>query len=96
MTQPSLLDVPLPYEPEPSPVAGEMTRRSAAQRRVVAYLKARGSATNVELCRPEVGGNRGIGRLWQAVQAGEIAVRKSHVKGGVWRYSICADAPLPR
>ena len=77
-----------PVDPEPSQVAGEIRRRSAAQRRVVAYLKAHGRATNVELCRPEVGGNRGIGRLWQAVQAGEVAVRKSHVKGGVWQYEV--------
>lgn len=87
MTQPDLFASGR-QEPEPSPVAGEIRRLCASERRVVAYLKAHKTATNVELCRPEVGGNRGIGRLWKAVQAGEIAVRKSHVKGGVWKYEV--------
>lgn len=82
---------PTGLEHTPMPVQAEMERRNAAEDRVVAYLTAHGSATNVELCRPEVGGNRAIGRLWAAQRRRRINVRKEHVKGGIWKYIVIPE-----
>ena len=72
---------------------GETDRRrlAAASQRVLRYLQAHGgSATNVELSHPSVGGLRAVGRIWDLQQAGYTVI-KSHVKGGVWRYRLPSE-----
>ena len=71
---------------------GETDRRrlAAASQRVLRYLQAHHSATNVELSHPSVGGLRAVGRIWDLQQAGYTVI-KSHVKGGVWRYRLLSE-----
>lgn len=84
--QPSLLDLPVTPAHE-SPVSTERRRLNAAAARVLAYLQAHEHATNVELCRPAVGGLRAIGRVHELRQDG-WEIEKTHLLGGVWRYSL--------
>ena len=86
MTQPSLLDLPEPVR-KPNPVKVERDRLNAAAARVLAYLRLHGDATNVELCCPDVGGMRAVGRIHELRRAGH-SISKEHVDGGVWRYRL--------
>ena len=65
----------------------ERVRLNASANRVLAYLQEHGSATNVELCQPHVGGMRAVGRVHELRQAGYL-IPKQHVKGGIWRYEL--------
>ncbi len=65
----------------------ERQRLNASARRVLAYLREHGSATNVELCQPHIGGMRAVGRVHELRQQGHL-IPKAHVKGGVWRYTL--------
>ncbi len=55
--------------------------------RVLAYLLRLGSATNVELNHVTVGGQEGTRRLRELRADGWI-ITKTHVKGGVYRYTL--------
>ena len=76
--------------PKPNPVKVERERLNAAALRVLAYLEQHGEATNVELCRPEVGGMRAVGRIHELRRAGH-AIEKKHLHGGIWAYRIVLD-----
>lgn len=65
----------------------ERRRLNAAALRVLAYLQQHGSATNVELCAPGIGGNRAVGRVWELTQHG-YDIHKEHVSGGTWKYTL--------
>ena len=65
----------------------ERDRLNAAAARVLAYLQTCGEATNVELCRPDVGGMRAVGRIHELRQHGH-AITKHHVSGGIWMYRL--------
>lgn len=89
MTQPSL---PLELsterrEKKRGHVATEIERLNAAALRVLAYLQRHGSATNVQLCQPEVGGLRAVGRVFELRKQG-YQIEKAHVAGGVWNYTL--------
>jgi len=73
---------------ELSPVAQEITRLDAASLRVLAYLRTHTWASNVELCKPEIGGNRAIGGRLADLRAHGWQFEKEHVKGGTWRYRL--------
>ena len=65
----------------------ERLRLNASALRVLTYLRLHGHALNIELCQPSVGGLRAIGRVHELRQDG-YDIRKSHVTGGVWRYTL--------
>jgi hypothetical protein len=65
----------------------ERLRLSGNRARVLAYLQQHGSATNVELSRPDVGGLRGPGRVWELNQMG-YRITKAKEHGGTWRYTL--------
>lgn len=69
-----------------NPVKVEKDRLNAASRRVLAFLKDRGpaGAMNYELCRPEVGGLRAVGRIDELRE--HYLIDKEHVEKGAWRY----------
>lgn len=88
--------VPLPFDEPPqraprksNPVRAERQRLTANALRVLEFLKTRGErgATNAELCTPEIGGLRGIGRVNELVHDG-WQIEKVHVSGGTWRYTL--------
>lgn len=87
MTQPSLLDLATPKPKPAHPVAVEKARLKASARRVLAYLELHGSATNVELSVPEIGGLAAVRRVWDLTEDG-WRIEKSHVAGGIWRYTL--------
>lgn len=62
-------------------------RLSGNRARVLAYLQQHGSATNVELSRPDVGGLRGVGRVWELERMG-YRITKAKEHGGTWRYTL--------
>lgn len=68
-------------------VATEIDRLNAAALRVLAYLQAHGSATNVELCTPEIGGLRAVGRIHELRRSGH-QIEKTHLHGGLWSYRL--------
>ena len=75
----------------------EIVRLNNARGRVLRLLQARGErgAFNHELCAPDVGGNRGIGRvdeLRAELEAQGWTVAKEHVARGTWRYWLTARA----
>ena len=84
--QPKLLEL-VPPTPKPNPVKVERDRLNAAALRVLAYLQRHGEATNVDLCRPDVGGMRAVGRIHELRKQGHV-ITKEHVDGGVWRYRL--------
>lgn len=86
MNQPSLLNLPEPA-PVSNPVRLERERLNAAALRVLHYLQTHGSATNVTLCDPAIGGMRAVGRIAECRNDG-WDIRKEHVKGGVWKYTL--------
>ena len=65
----------------------ERLRLTGNRARVLAYLKAHGSATNAELTRPEVGGLRGVGRVWELERMG-YRITRTHVSGGTHLYTL--------
>lgn len=71
---------------KPNPVKRERQRLNAAARRVLARLRE-GPALNFELCTPAIGGLRAIGRVDELRREG-WDVRKEHVSGGTWRYTL--------
>ena len=73
MTQPSLF--------------AEKARLHAASMRVLAHLEQHGAAYNYELAVPEIGGIRAVGRVWELQQMG-YPIRKDHIKGGIYRYTL--------
>ncbi len=70
-----------------NPVKVERDRLNAAAARVLAYLQRHGDATNVELCCPDVGGMRAVGRIHELRRDGHV-ISKEHLHGGVWRYRL--------
>jgi hypothetical protein len=98
MTQPDLFgaptDTPAISQNCDNPVTTERRRLTANALRVLALLKARGpqGATNVELCQPDTGGLRGVGRVHDLRQDG-WNVTKQHEGGGVWRYRLVSNPP---
>ena len=84
MTQPHLFD---PQTIPTRSVQTEPHRLHAACLRVLAHLQQHGSATNVELSQPEVGGLRGVGRVFELKRAG-YPITKKHEHGGIWRYTL--------
>jgi len=88
MIQPDLFTA-APPEPRVSRALPpeERARLTANALRVLAYLQTHEEATNVELCRPEVGGLRAIGRVWDLQQAGYPITRRK-VRGGIHAYRL--------
>lgn len=70
-----------------NPVKVERDRLNDAAERVLAHLRAHGSATNVELSVPEIGGMRAVGRIHELRKRGH-AIVKAHEGGGIWRYRL--------
>lgn len=69
-------------------VATEITRRGNARDRVLTALVAAGDRglTNVQLCHPDVGGNRFGARIKELRDAGIPISDPRHEQGGVYRY----------
>lgn len=67
----------------------EITRRAGAKDRVLDALRQAGldGCTNVELCAPDVGGMRAIGRVHELRREGHD-IYKQHEGGGVYRYRL--------
>lgn len=74
-------------QPKRTPVRLERERLNAAALRVLHYLQVNGSATNVQLSAPDLGGLRFGGRLWEIKNDGWV-IEKSHVSGGIWLYEL--------
>lgn len=68
-------------------VAAEKARLNGHKRLVLEYLQSHGSATNVELSQPHIGGLAASRRVWDLTQDG-YDIRKTHVKDGVWRWTL--------
>jgi hypothetical protein len=62
-------------------------RLSGNRARVLTYLQQHGSATNVELSRPDVGGLGGVRRVWELTVMG-YRISKAKESGGTWRYTL--------
>ena len=71
-----------------SSLAPELARRSTARDRVLAALLAAGAkgCTNVELCAPDCGGMRAVGRVDELRDTWHIET--VHVRRGVYRYVL--------
>lgn len=69
-----------------NPVKVERARLNAAALRVLEYLKAHGSATNWQLCTPEVGGLRACGARIPELRAEGWLIEAKRESGGTWRY----------
>ncbi|MBK9497075.1 MAG: hypothetical protein IPO08_21690 [Xanthomonadales bacterium] len=68
-------------------VSQEIARRDGAKARVLEALQRAGlnGCTNVDLCRPEVGGMRAVGRVHELRHEGHT-ITKQHEGGGIYRY----------
>lgn len=75
----------------------ERERLSSTNYRVLEALQQAGpdGLTNVEICRPEIGGLRGGARLGELRRAG-YPVNKVHIGGGKWRYWLDEQVPEGR
>lgn len=62
-------------------------RLTGNRKRVLEHLQRHGSATNVELSTPAIGGLRAVGRVWELTLMG-YPIKKSKEPGGIYRYTL--------
>lgn len=69
-------------------VRQEMARRATSRDRVLAALLEAGArgVTNIELCRPEIGGLRAVGRVDELRDTWDIETIR--VRRGLYRYVL--------
>lgn len=51
-------------------------KRLTARARVALLLADGGWHSNVEICHPHIGGNRGVGRLWELQRQGAVVEKR--------------------
>ena len=72
--------------------AATRTKRLGHKERVIALMSDGQWHSNVEICHPAIGGNRGVGRLWEARRERGLIVEKRRV--GVDRYAYRLVKPV--
>ena len=68
------------------------TKRLNAKERVLLLMSDGQWHSNVEICHPAIGGNRGVGRLWEAEREGRIVYEKKQVGVDKYMYRLVKPA----